>query len=135
VELKSEREFIWLGRTDNVINTGGMKVQVEVVERGISQALQALFGLTHTYENFFVGPVPDEVYGECVAAIFEGNNLPGCEQKELKDNLSKILQRHEVPTQILSVPKFERARNGKIDRMATLKEVVRFYMSRETDQT
>jgi O-succinylbenzoic acid--CoA ligase len=135
VELKSEREFIWLGRNDNVINTGGVKVQAEVVERGISKALQALFGLTHPYENFFVGPIPDAIYGERIAAIFERVHLSAGEQTRLKAALSKTVQKHEVPRQILSVPNFERARNGKINRKATLKKATQIGLGDHTNQS
>ena len=135
VELKSKREFIWLGRADNVINTGGIKVQAEVVERAISEALQEVFGLAYPYESFFVGPVPDAVYGECIAVIFEGVHPTSDNQEKLKAALSKILQRPEVPKHILSVPNFERARNGKIDRRATLRKAKQIGLGSHTNQS
>ena len=39
-ELQPDGSFRWLGRWDTVINTGGVKVQVEQVESALEEALR-----------------------------------------------------------------------------------------------
>lgn len=40
VELLSPTTFRWLGRADNVINSGGVKVQAEKVEAAMEKFLE-----------------------------------------------------------------------------------------------
>ena len=53
VELQPDGSFQWLGRWDTIINTGGVKVQVEQVESALAEELHAL-GLGE--RRFVVGP-------------------------------------------------------------------------------
>lgn len=40
VELKGEDSFRWLGRYDNAINTGGLKVIPELMEKSIAPLMK-----------------------------------------------------------------------------------------------
>lgn len=130
VELKSKNCFVWLGRSDNVINTGGIKVQAERVERAVEEALFELDPDILTNRAFFVGAVPDEYFGEKIAVMFEGGKFPNGFEKALFESLSNKLQGYEVPKAIYVVKSFVRTPNGKIDRKSSLKEMVKFAESR-----
>lgn len=58
VELKGDHQFKWLGRSDFVINSGGVKIHPETVERQIEEY--------NGIAGYLVG-IPDDVLGEkCV---------------------------------------------------------------------
>ena len=72
VEIHRDGSFAWLGRWDNVINSGGVKVQVEQVEAAAAQvaADQPELGLAR--RRFFVAGLPDERLGQEVVMLVEG---------------------------------------------------------------
>jgi O-succinylbenzoic acid--CoA ligase len=118
VELTSKNSFIWLGRVDNVINTGGVKVAAEKVEAALAEVL---FELTETDREFFVAGLPDETYGQVVAALFEGTPFSPEFQREMLGRLSQKLGKYELPKRIEFVKNFTRTPTGKIDRKANLR--------------
>lgn len=121
VEIKPDNSFIWLGRIDHVINTGGVKVQAEKVESAIEEALCEIEGGVYGNCEFFVGPLPDEKYGQVVAAIFEGPNFSQDTQNKLRAKLSEKLNKYEIPKNMYFLRTFLRTPNGKIDRKANLR--------------
>lgn len=120
VEIKSDNRFIWLGRLDNIINTGGVKVQAEKVERAIEHALNEIDDGMFVNRDFFVGPLPDENYGQIVAAVFEGPEFSTETKNKLLKILSNKLSKYEIPKRFCFVNSFVRASNGKIDRRKNL---------------
>jgi O-succinylbenzoic acid--CoA ligase len=109
--------FRWLGRWDNVINSGGVKVQVEAVEAAVGQAWQAL-GLAE--RRFFVAGLPDPRLGERVTLWVEGDPLPAEQQAALAAAMAQALHAYEVPRQVFYAPRFAETATGKIDRWASL---------------
>ena len=61
--------FRILGRKDNVICSGGIKIQIEEVERLLSPHLSAPFMITKR---------PDEKFGEQVVLLTESNGYGRC---------------------------------------------------------
>ncbi|HEX9654923.1 MAG TPA: AMP-binding protein [bacterium] len=122
VELTSENRFRWLGRFDNVINTGGVKVPAEKVETAIEQALYEM-GSEPT--EFFVTGLPDERYHEVVVAVLTGKRLSDEVEQTLRARLTAGLEKYEVPKKILYTDSVVRTPSGKIDRGATLTEIQR----------
>src|SRR5260221_5760056 len=59
VEILGQRQFLWLGRWDRVINTSGVKVIPEKIEKECEKTIEAL-GLLH---RCFVAGLPDERLG------------------------------------------------------------------------
>jgi O-succinylbenzoic acid--CoA ligase len=121
VELISETAFVWLGRIDHVINSGGIKVQAEKVETIIEQIL---FELNVEHGEFFVGGLPDERYHEKAAAVFTGQQLSVETEAALKAALAKKLNKFELPKEIVYLDSVARTPSGKIDRQATLKKIM-----------
>ncbi|WP_341651588.1 hypothetical protein [Blattabacterium cuenoti] len=65
----SKNTFIWIGRYDNIINSGGIKISPELIEKKISSFIP--------YEKrFFISSIPDKILGEKVILIIEGKPFP-----------------------------------------------------------
>lgn len=113
VELKDDRHFKFLGRIDNVINSGGMKIHPEELEN-----------LLHRYiprEAAFLG-VNDEKLGQKLVLVIEGE-----QNKDLTSQLDEALKEAEktfsknhLPKTIHFIPVFPRIPNGKLNRKELL---------------
>lgn len=69
VHMISKNTFDWIGRYDNVINSGGIKIIPELIEKEISSFIP--------YEKrFFVSSIPDKILGDKVILIIEGIPFP-----------------------------------------------------------
>jgi o-succinylbenzoate---CoA ligase len=109
--------FRWLGRYDNVINSGGIKVQVETVEAVVEQAWLAL-GLAE--RRFFVAGLPDTRLGQAVTLVVEGAPLAADEERMLLTKTRRRLERFQQPRRVLYLPLLASTATGKIDRRASL---------------
>ncbi|MCU0352804.1 MAG: AMP-binding protein [Cytophagales bacterium] len=116
VELLSAQNFRWLGRADNVINSGGVKVQAETVEAEVGRAL-AEMGLAR---RFFVAGLPDARLGEAVALVLEGEKIGSEQEEALLQSLKSRLPRYHAPVRVVYVPVFAETPTAKIDRKKTL---------------
>jgi o-succinylbenzoate---CoA ligase len=115
VTLLSENSFQWLGRWDNVINTGGIKVFPEKIEKEIEKA----FHQFNLQNRFFVAGVPDPLLGSKVALIIEGDFNTEAIDKAIQF-LRSTLSKYEMPRETRAVPKFIETKTQKINRLATL---------------
>ncbi|NQV36643.1 MAG: AMP-binding protein [Candidatus Marinimicrobia bacterium] len=109
VEFKAPDRFQWLGRYDNVINTGGVKIYPEQVE----QKLVSILGDS----PFFVGSLPDKNFGQKVVLFIEGKGDEGLRYKE---EVISVLEKIEQPKEIVIIEKFFRTSSGKINRKKSL---------------
>ena len=66
VSLTDDRHFSWLGRYDNVINSGGIKFFPEVIEKKIAAAMSG---------RYFISSLPDERLGEKIILVIETGNM------------------------------------------------------------
>jgi len=105
VELVDENQFIFLGRMDNVINSGGIKLIPEQIEQKLSGKIS---------QRFFIASKPDDELGEKVVLVIEG------EKRELVDSIYESLDKYEKPKEIIFIPKFLDTATGKILRKETL---------------
>jgi o-succinylbenzoate---CoA ligase len=116
VALHSSGSFTWLGRWDHVINTGGVKVFPEKIEKEVEK----LFYQFNLQNRFFVSGVPDPLLGSKVALIIEGD----FDRKIFSDKtiraLNSVLSKYEVPREIKVIPEFVETKTQKVNRMATL---------------
>lgn len=103
-EINADGNFRILGRLDNVINTGGVKVQIEDIERKLS---------SQTGINVVVTYVQDNVWGQKVVLLVKDDCL--YLQNEI-DIAIKFLPKHERPKHILFVENLPLTRTGKYDR-------------------
>lgn len=117
VDIIDTTQFIWLGRWDNVINSGGAKVIPEKVEN----TLKDLFHEMSRSHRFFIAGLADQMLGQKVCLIIEGEELPDAEIKMIKEKIKASVPRFEVPKDIYFVKKFVDTETGKINRPETLK--------------
>lgn len=113
VKLISNHSFEWFGRIDNVINSGGVKVQAEKVEAVVGRIFETL-KLTQRY---FIAALPHPELGEAVTLFIEGAPLTPTIEQHLWEGLrSSELPRYEVPKSISYKPVFLETPTGKIDK-------------------
>ena len=91
-------KFRILGRKDNVICSGGIKIQIETVERQLRPHLQAPFLITKR---------PDAKFGEVVVLLTEGT-VP-----EAKEVCLRILPKYHQPRVYLHVDQIPLTATGK----------------------
>jgi acyl-CoA synthetase (AMP-forming)/AMP-acid ligase II len=94
-----------LGRGSNCVNTGGEKVYPEEVEMAI-KAHPAV------YDCLVVG-VPDEKYGQAVAAVVELREGATLDLDELREFLRAHLSGYKLPRSLTIVPQVPRNATGK----------------------
>ncbi|MBD5367348.1 MAG: AMP-binding protein [Bacteroides sp.] len=104
VNLVDGNSFKWLGRYDNVIMTGGLKVHPELVEQKIGSCLDCCF---------YIAPIGDSKWGQIVALYIEGDEF---DTTGLLAALSKTLRPHELPRKVIFKNMFNRTKSGKIIR-------------------
>lgn len=66
-EMNDEGKFRIMGRIDNIICTGGIKIQIEKLEQQLSPILETL-GI----KDFAITSVDDERYGQAVVLVYCG---------------------------------------------------------------
>ena len=96
----AEDKFKWLGRKDFVINSGGIKINPELIERKLKDQIPELF---------MVSSKPDNQLTEKVVLIIEGK------ERSAKLNYS-ILSKYEKPKEIIFWNEIPKTASGKIDR-------------------
>lgn len=113
VELKGENEFKFLGRIDNIINSGGLKIHPEELESLLKRYLHN--------EVAFLG-IKDEKLGQKLISVIEGNRDSNVSmQLELAfKEIEKKFSKNHLPKEIHFIPQFPRIPNGKINRKELL---------------
>ncbi|MEN9909817.1 MAG: hypothetical protein RLZZ540_2966 [Bacteroidota bacterium] len=106
VQIINDNQFVLLGRIDNVVNSGGIKLIPEKIEEKLADAIAA---------RFFVGGIPDADLGEKLVLLIEGV------KQELDESIFTILDKYEKPKAVFFIPEFDTTESGKIKRKAILK--------------
>ena len=114
VSLINNKQFIWKGRLDFIINSGGVKMCPEEVEARCAQ---------HIAEPHIVSSLPDKALGSIVVMCVELSD------EQSIDHIQQVLDtiyfpKYHRPKKVLSIPKIPRLENGKINRLA-VKEFLR----------
>lgn len=112
VKLLSDTQFMWLGRVDNVINSGGIKLYPEQIENKLGAIINV---------NFFVAGVPDDTLGQRVA-LFVEQEKPFSFTTDVV--LEAVLDSYEIPKSIYTLARFMRTPNGKTQRLQTIKKAL-----------
>lgn len=116
VNLISSTEFDWLGRYDNVINSGGIKLFPEQIEKELAHFIT---------KPFFIGGLPDDRLGQKLVLLIESNHPVSNIEKQL----SKVdLSKYEIPKEIYYLPAFVFTRNSKINRNDTILQIHQKYL-------
>jgi o-succinylbenzoate---CoA ligase len=109
IEILSENQFVWLGRHDNVINSGGVKLYPEQIEQKLASKIT---------NRFFIAGISDSTLGQKVVLFIEGNAY------QLNENIFKNLDKYEKPKEIKFILNFEETETEKIKRQATINTIL-----------
>jgi o-succinylbenzoate---CoA ligase len=105
VELLSETSFEILGRFDNVINSGGIKLFPEQIEAKLKKNIN---------KRFFIASETHSSLGEQLIMIIEGVS------NTVSTSVFKNLNEYETPKHIYNIEQFVETDSGKIQRKKTL---------------
>ncbi len=118
VEMIDHDKFIWLGRADNIINSGGVKIIPEKIEA----VVELIFNELKLENRFFIAGLPHSELGQSVSLIIEGN-LPEIQEKNIIELMKEKLSRYEVPKSIWYASTFLQTETGKINKVKTLETI------------
>jgi O-succinylbenzoic acid--CoA ligase len=112
VKISSKTEFDWLGRYDNVINSGGVKLHPEQIEEKLSAIIS---------QRFFVSAMDDVQLGKKLILLIEDTQ----QILHVSDILKNIKQsnkfsKFEIPKSVYTVEKFIETNTGKLQRGKTV---------------
>jgi len=111
VDIRNEKQFKFLGRIDNVINSGGAKIFPETLEALVKKEIPN--------EAVFVG-LPDETLGQKLVLIIEGNKSDEVIKKITEMPFEKSFHK---PKDIIFIHEIPRTPNGKVSRMELYKNI------------
>ena len=114
-ELLNDNQFRIVGRKDFIINSGGRKINSELIEK----FCQTFFKLNFCDFNSFACGLEDDFYGQKLVLFIESKDEFDF-KIQLVDYLKLNLKPWEVPKQIIVLPEFLYTKSGKIDRPNTL---------------
>lgn len=112
VHLIDDQHFYWLGRKDNIINSGGIKINPEPIEALLMDALRF---------NCLILGLPDPGLGEKAILLIESD------ASALRlDQINKVisqLEKNKRPKAIAFVDAFCYTDTGKVSRLQTLQKI------------
>lgn len=106
--LHPDGSFSILGRKDNIINSGGIKIQTEVVEEALHPVISVKFAITS---------VPHPKFGEAIVLLIEDKEKK-VEPAGLQSRIDNVLPKYQRPKYIIEVETLPLTGSGKIDRKA-----------------
>ncbi len=115
VELLNDNQFRIVGRKDFIINSGGRKINPEMIEK----SCLAFFTINSCEFKLFAWGLNDDFYGQKLVLFIESKDEFNF-KLQLIDYLKLNLESWEVPKQIIVLPEFLYTKSGKIDRPNTL---------------
>lgn len=105
VNLSSPTSFAWLGRVDNVINSGGIKLHAEQIENEIRELIPEI-------PTFYITSTRHDKWGEELTMVVESSNpIPNLETR-----LQLLANTLHKPKNIIYRQYIERTSSGKIIR-------------------
>ncbi len=110
VEILDETHFKWIGRYDNVINSGGIKLFPEQIEAKL---------MSEITNRFFITGLPDAVLGTKVTLVIEGDPM------DIDSKIFEKLDKFEKPKDIIFTPKFVETDTKKISRIKTIEQLLK----------
>lgn len=113
-KIQPDGKFEWLGRADFVINSGGIKVNPEKLEQKIHE---------YVSREGYIVPLPDPKLGQKIVFVVEGIITPVWGE-ETRTLLREKLGAQLSPKAVISLEKFPRTQNMKIDRKRLISEVL-----------
>lgn len=107
-QVLSPHEFMILGRKDNVIISGGRKLNPERIEEKLSR---------HIDFPFYITSVPDDKWGERLVLIAENTVTDSDTLKATITEAFDLLEKYEKPKEIHICQSLKRTNSGKLLRL------------------
>ncbi len=105
-EINSDRTFNFVGRIDNVINSGGVKIFPEEIELKLKPLFET---------EYYITSETDDNFGEIVVLVIEGA-MSESKFMKLKSEMKSLLPIYAVAKKIIFLDKFKRTDSGKVIR-------------------
>lgn len=115
IDLQDESGFVWKGRADHVINSGGIKLFPEEIERKLAAIIP---------QRHFVSAVSDDMLGEKLCLFIEGETYSGEDYARLVEEIESLVTEYENPREIYFIEKFVSTASGKIQRKSTVQKAL-----------
>ncbi len=117
VRLYPDNSFEFLGRVDNMINSGGEKINPDILEYKLENLVYRFWGKA----RFFLYGHPDDKLGEHLELAVESPGLTA-QSADFLEACKKVLKKHEIPKFIRFFNNFEYTTLGKINKQKTLEK-------------
>lgn len=111
--------FNWIGRADNIINSGGVKIVLDKVDAGIAEVLYNL----EITNPFFVWFRQDEKWGQMLILVIEGT-VRSITPELLLAEIRKHVSAYETPKHVYFVNQFTRTATEKVDKRRTVQSLL-----------
>jgi len=106
VDLIDDSSFVWLGRVDHVINSGGIKIHPEQVEIKLKSVLLD--------NRFYITKEKSDSFGEQVVLVVEGSQWSGEDYTHYNAEIKKALGKFEQPKRVIFITQFQETPTGKL---------------------
>ena len=116
VELKGKTSFRWLGRADSTINSGGIKIYPELLEKKLEEIIPS---------SYFISSVPDDILENKVILIIESEKYTVQQLEILNASLKNVLAKYEIPKHIFFLSSFIYSDGKKVLRKPTLEKALK----------
>jgi len=108
VNLDNDSSFSWLGRFDNMINSGGVKIQGEELEKLIANLLE---------KPFYIKKSSHPTLGQTPVLVLEDDEWNMKEIENLLQRIKKLVPKYWTPTEVEFRKPFLHTDSGKIRRI------------------
>ena len=113
VELLSKSQFKVLGRADNIINSGGVKIMPEIIEAAAEVYLAKVNAPIKALASYKVHATLGQ---EVVLMLESEESLTTHVEQDLISYLKENLPKYWMPKKVIYVPEFKYLSSGKVDR-------------------
>lgn len=120
VEMVDEHSFLWKGRADFTINSGGIKIQPEILESQIQPCIQSVLGDV----SFLIGGKDDVRLGQKTVLVLETSQISDSQTESLLSLFQIHVPKYQIPKEIHCLREFVRTSSGKINRIKTLEQTL-----------
>jgi o-succinylbenzoate---CoA ligase len=112
VDIFNSHTFVWRGRYDNVINSGGIKLSPEIIEQRIGK----IFTRLKINNRFFLHHRPDEKLGQRAVLVIEGSIPDDATRRLMIESFDKTFAPFEAAKEFYQSDAFVMTESQKINR-------------------
>ncbi|NIJ53969.1 AMP-binding protein [Dyadobacter arcticus] len=116
----SGNSFKWIGRADNVINSGGVKIVLDNLDTIVEEVFYDL----KLSNPFFTWFETDEKLGQRLILIIQGS-IANISQKDILEEIRRRASAYETPKHIYFVSQFLKTPTDKLDKRGTIQQLLK----------